>query len=236
MNNVEKLFFKSFIIESAKGKILLQLLLRKSTLHFVISGVMLSLTVAINLVYVYSDYMAMFHLIQTEYKSLYYIFGLLYFLWGIPIIIIAVCCPYLFYYLIFQSKLAMIVLIDNIIRSANISEPRNIKNQIKAITIRHLEIKRYMDTVINSHHLLYTTYVISGIVGGLVAIAEFFSVISTLYINNMFYKLSFSACSTCAAIYFHRFDIYRSTLCTLRRCGRIFSNCKYEDVFNVTNI
>lgn len=86
----------------------------------------------------------------------------------------------------FQSKLAMIVLIDNIILLSNVRpdlQPHNIKNQIKAITVRHLDIKKYMDTVVNSHHLLYTTYLISGLIGGLLSIAEYFAVIFANCLN-----------------------------------------------------
>lgn len=123
---------------------------------------------------------------------LFYIFGLLHFVWNIPLIIIAVCLPYTFYYILFQSKLAMIVLIDNITLLSNVrpDSQQYIKNQIKAITMRHLDIKGYMKTIINySHHLLYTIYLVSGLIGGLLSIADYFSVIFTHCLNNMICSL-----------------------------------------------
>lgn len=69
MSNIQKLFNKEFIIQSTKGKILLQVLLRRATLTFAISGTLLTLAVAINVLYIYSDYMTMFNLFQTKYKG-----------------------------------------------------------------------------------------------------------------------------------------------------------------------
>lgn len=67
--NIQKLFDKNFLIQSEKGKRLLQLLLKRATLNFATSGTLLSLAVAINVLYVYSDYMAMFHLFQTKHEG-----------------------------------------------------------------------------------------------------------------------------------------------------------------------